>query len=57
MIVLGIVLENLLLLGIFPIRDDLVELGFLPPFLAFNEPIESGQFVFRGAGEKGNHNR
>ena len=38
MVVLGIVLGDLLLFGVLPLRDGLVKLGLYPPLLALNEP-------------------
>lgn len=37
-VVLGVVLEDLLLLGVVPVGDDVVEVGLLPPLLALDEP-------------------
>lgn len=39
-VVLGIVLENGLLLGVLPGRDGVVEVGLLPPLLSVDEPAE-----------------
>jgi hypothetical protein len=44
-VVLGIPLEDLLLLGVFPGWQRLVELGLFPPVLAVDEP-DVGQYSF-----------
>lgn len=45
-VVLGVVLKDLLLLGILPCRQKLVQLGLFPPLLSTNEPVQdNNQYV------------
>lgn len=45
-VVLGIVLEDVLLLGVLPRRQCLVELDFFPPLLALDKP---GAYQYPGS--------